>query len=112
MDATFLPPNFADGNTQTDAGLQQMVTEFIRCSLPVEVLPGGRGSKFSRQVQAFRQSVATNEAIGDSEWLLTIITVMNQSTSGVWDGSGNYMIPYWHPLVADPEKPVGQPHEA
>ena len=85
MDASFLPSDFTDGNAQTDTGLQQMVTEFIRCSLPVEVLPGGRGSKFSRQMQTLRQSVATNEAIGDSEWLLTIITVMNQSTSGVWD---------------------------
>ncbi len=94
MDASFLPSDFTDGNAQTDTGLQQLVTEFIRCSLTVEVLPGGRGSEFSRQMQAFRQSVATNEAIGDSEWLLTIITVMNQSSSGVWDD-----VPLLHPVT-------------
>ena len=87
MHVTFLPSHLTDGDAQTDAGLQQMVTEFVRCALPVEVLPGRRVTDFSRQVQTVIQSVATYQTIRDGEWLLPVMTVVYQSATGIGDES-------------------------
>ena len=104
MNTSFLPSHLADGDAQTDAGLQQMVTEFVRCALPVEVLPGRRVTDLSRQVQTVIQSVTTYQTIRDGERLLPVMTVVNQSATGIGDD-----VPFLH-TVTMPRQIVEEVH--